>query len=163
MWELYQREASVRAGFSPTSLFPHLADGSVKTATEVTAEENLTRASVQSLHNLIIPIYNRAIREVCRLNNYSDNVSLKLSDYIGNPIQRDKNIRDNLMAGVIPLDRAVQQINNISDRETQEFLAKIEEDKEKETQRQNVGGFFNEQDYFGDEVNGNAGSEIPVK
>lgn len=160
MWELYQREASVRAGFSPTSLFPHLADDSVKTATEVTAEENLTRASVQSLHNLIVPVYNRAIREICRLNNYSDNVSLKLSDYIGNPIQRDKNIRENLMAGVIPHEKAVQQVNNISDKETQEFLEKIEQDKEKESQRQNTSGFFNEQDYFGDRVNGNANSEI---
>ena len=145
MWELYQKEAAVRAGFSPTSIFPHLVpDNSAKTATEVTAEENLTRASVKQFHGLFLPVINRAIQEIARLEGLDDNVELKLSDYIGNKLQSDQNIRENFAAGLIPKEAAVQAINNLSAAETREYLEKL-----KNEQQESMEAAFNERDYFG--------------
>lgn len=145
MWELYQKEAAVRAGFSPTSIFPHLVpDNSAKTATEVTAEENLTRASVKQFHGLFLPVINRAIQEIARLEGLDDNVELKLSDYIGNKLQSDQNIRENFAAGLILKEAAVQAINNLSAAETREYLEKL-----KNEQQESMEAAFNERDYFG--------------
>lgn len=147
MWELYEREMAVRVGFSPTSLFPHLVPaGSQKTATEVNAEENLTRNSVQTVHSLIIPVYERALKEILRLEGYSDDISMKLSDYIGNKIVRDQNIRNNVEAGLIPKEDAVQIINGLSASETQEYMEKL--------QNQDIGAaqraFFDDKNYYGE-------------
>jgi len=133
MWELYERAACVRAGFSPTSIFPYLVpDNSAKTATEVTAEENLTRASVREIHGLITPVINRALREVLYQEGFSDEVQVQLSDYIGNKLQFDQNVRENLNSGLIPQEIAVKQVNNLTEAETQEYMAKIRiEEKQK--------------------------------
>lgn len=130
MFELYEREAAVRVGFSPTTLFPHLSDNSVRTATEVTAEENMTQASVQSIHGRIIPELNRAIREVLQHEGYSTSVNIRLSDHIGNKIQRDENLRANYQAGGMPQSEFVQQLNNLSKKETDEWCAMINEERE---------------------------------
>ena len=147
MWELYQKEAVVRSGFSPTSIFPHLTpDNSAKTATEVTAEENLTRASVRQAHLLDIPVFNRMLKEVAYQEGLSTDIELKLTDYIGNKLKFDENIRQNLAAQIIPREIAVQQVNNLSVNETQDYLAKIKEDG----QSQAFGNAaFNPTDYFG--------------
>lgn len=149
MWELYQKEAVVRGGFSPTSIFPHLTpDGSAKTATEVTAEENLTRASVRQAHALDIPVYNKILREVLYQEGLPDDINIVLGDYIGNKMMFDQNVRDNYAAGLIPLETAVQMINNLTYAETQEYIAKIRAEKESEREMT-----FNSRDYFGEEMN----------
>lgn len=160
MWELYQKEAVVRTGFSPTSMFPHLTpDNSAKTAREVTAEENLTRSSVRQAHLLDIPVFNRMLKEVAYQEGYDDNIELKLSDYIGNKLEFDENIRQNLAAEIIPREIAVQQVNNLSASETQDYLIKIDADSEKKQQRENFGQFsFNETDYLNEDLN-NAGGD----
>ena len=123
--------AAVRAGFAPTSIFPYLTpDNSSKTATEVTAEENLTTASVKDAHKLMLPILDRALNEVLRRENFVANVELKLSDYIGNKILFDENVRNNYNAGLIPQDIAVKQINGLSDTETKEYVEKINSEKQ---------------------------------
>jgi hypothetical protein len=135
MLELYLRQIVSHCGFAPTSVFPFLADGSTKTATEVTAEENLTRGTVQSVHQIISTPLNRMINEVLYQlfkdcgKEFTGSVKIKLSDYIGNPLLRDQNIRENYSAGLLPQDKAVQQINGISDKETNEYLEKINKDK----------------------------------
>lgn len=132
MWELYERAACVRAGFSPTSIFPYLVpDNSTKTATEVTAEENLTRASVREIHGLITPVINRALKEILYQENFSDDVQIQLTDYIGNKMQVDENVRQNLTAGLIPQEIAVKQVNNLTEAETQEYMAKIRIDEKR--------------------------------
>ena len=148
MLDMYIKEMAVRTGFSPTSLFPHLAgDLSAKSATEVTAEENLTRATVKSIHDLILPTLNEAINEVLRLEGFKGGVRLKLSDYIGNRIQFDANLRANYQAGLIPKKIAVQQINNLSLAETEQYLKWLDEDM-------SAGQVdFNDTNYFG-EMNG---------
>lgn len=130
MFEMYEREAAVRVGYSPNSIFPHLANGTAVTATQVTAEENMTRASVQSVHALNVPQLNRAIREVLYQENYSPDVNIRLSDHIGNKIQRDENLRQNYAAGGLPQKEFVQQLNNLSQNETLEWLDEIQKDKE---------------------------------
>lgn len=133
MWEMYERAACVRAGFSPTSIFPYLTpDNSAKTATEITAEENLTRASIKEIHGLIIPVINRAIREILYQEDFDDDVFVQLSDYIGNKIQYDQNMRENLREGVIPRKEVVKRINNLTDQETSEYLEELKADKEAE-------------------------------
>ena len=135
MLEMYLRQIVSHCGFAPTSVFPFLADQSNKTATEVTAEENLTRGTVQSVHQIIAPILNRLLTEVCyQLYKDSDeefngDVRVKLSDYIGNPLLRDQNIRENYSAGLIPQEVAIQRVNSISDKETDEYLQKIKSEK----------------------------------
>ena len=147
MWELYQKEAVVRSGFSPTSIFPHLTpDSSAKTATEVTAEENLTRASVRQAHLLDVPVFNRMLKEVAYQEGLSDEIELKLSDYIGNKLKFDENMRLNLQAQIIPREIAIQQVNNLSAAETKDYLAKIDEDRKNQAFGSNV---FNETEYFG--------------
>ena len=137
MLELYLRHVVSMCGFAPTSIFPFLADGSTKTATEVTAEENLTRATVQSVHQIITPVLERMLNEVLYQlykdsgKDYDGRIKIKLSDYIGNPLLRDQNIRENYQAGLIPQETAVQRVNSISDSETQEYLRKISEDQKK--------------------------------
>lgn len=134
MLELYLRQIVSHCGFAPTSVFPFLADQSNKTATEVTAEENLTRGTVQSVHQIIAPILNRMLNEVLFQlykdagEEYEGNIRIKLSDYIGNPLLRDQNIRENYTAGLIPQEIAVQRVNSTSDSETQEYLNKIRKD-----------------------------------
>lgn len=151
MLEIYLRQLAVHCGFAPTSVFPYLTDNAPKTATEVRGEENLTRASVQDAHQAIAPIVNRMINEVL-YQLYKDNgleykgsVTIKMSDYIGNPLLRDQNIRDNLFAKLIPREVAVQRANNISDKETQEYLKKIAEDEEAERESS-----YNDTNYYGD-------------
>lgn len=150
VWEMFQREAVVRCGFSPTSIFPHLTpDGSAKTATEVTAEENLTRASVQQAHALDLPVYNRLLREVLWLEGFETNVNMRLGDYIGNKILFDQNVRDNYAAGLIPLEIAVQQISNLTAAETRDYLEKIRAEQEITREDEKP---FDPSDYFGDSV-----------
>lgn len=151
-WELFQKEAVVRSGFSPTSIFPHLTpDSSAKTATEITAEENLTRASIRQSHLLDIPIFNKMLREIAFQEGLDDNIELKLSDYIGNKLQFDDNMRQNVSAGLVPREIAVQQINNLSASETADYMQKISEDNSFNTD-------FNDKDYFGEsgEINENS-------
>lgn len=149
MLEVYLRQIVSHCGFAPTSVFPFLADGSNKTATEVTAEENLTRGTVQSVHQIVAPVLDRMINEVLYQlyrdsgEEYNGSIHVKLSDYVGNKILRDQNIRDNVNAGLTPKDVAVQQINDISAKETQEYLAKIKEDRQSQD-------MYNDKDYFGD-------------
>lgn len=166
MLEIYERLAAVRSGYSPTSIFPYLTpDNSAKTATEVTAEENLTRASVRDSHNIIIPVFSRAIREILYQEGYdSDGVQVQFGDYIGNKLQFDENIRQNYASGLIPKEIAIKQINNLTDRETQEYLAKIKADDEEKAKRDNFGSFpFNDSNYIGEGVeNCNADSERSV-
>lgn len=161
MLEIYERLAAVRAGYSPTSIFPYLTpDNSAKTATEVTAEENLTRASVRDSHNIIMPVFSRAVREILFQEGYeSESVQVQFGDYIGNKLQYDENIRQNYTSGLIPKETAVKLINNLTERETQEYLQKIKADDEEKAKRESAGVFeFNDKDYFGDEVNdGSAG------
>lgn len=145
MLDIYLRQAVTLCGFAPTSIFPFLSDGSAKTATEVTAEENLTRATVQSAHQTIIPEINRLLNEVCYQYGFEKAATIKLSDYIGNKILRDQNIRDNYSAGFIPKEIAVQRVNDISAGETQEYLEKIKSDR---ADSDPYGGLFNAKDYF---------------
>lgn len=154
MLEMYERLATVRAGYSPTSIFPYLTpDSSAKTAREVTAEENLTRASIRETHALIVPILNRALREVLKQEGFDPNVQIQLGDYVGNKLEFDSNVRQNFNAGLLPKETAVQLINNLTDSETKEYLEKISED---DKTRQNTfgGGLFDEKDYYGDQGGG---------
>lgn len=146
MLEVYLRQIVSHCGFAPTSIFPFLQDGSVKTATEVRAEDNLTRATVQSIHQTIVPMINRMLAEVLYQAGFEGKAKIRLSDYIGNTILRDQNIRENYGAGLIPREEAVQRINNLSSEETQEYLKKLDE----ETQASG-GALFDGKDYFGDQ------------
>ncbi|MBQ8689466.1 MAG: hypothetical protein IJ515_03790 [Clostridia bacterium] len=131
MMEIYERAACVRAGFSPTSIFPYLTpDNSAKTATEVTAEENLTRASVRDVHAIFVPVINRALREILYQEGFNTDVQIQLSDYIGNKLQHDSNVRDNVAAGLTPREVGVKQINNLNESETAEYMEKISKDLE---------------------------------
>lgn len=147
IWEMYLKQFAVAFGYAPTTLFPYIQDASPKTAREVTAEENLTRASVQSAHRLFLPELNRAIYEVLYQSGFKGNATLQLSDYIGNKLMRDENMRNNYSAGLVPQETAVQVINGLSYRETQEYLKKIDEDN-KARQPAYGGGLFNDKDYF---------------
>lgn len=147
MWELILRQVVVAAGYTPTSIFPFLQDTSARTATEVTAEENLTRASVQSIHRLLIPKLNKAFAEILYQEGFKGQASIQLSDYIGNKILRDENTRANYFARLIPQEVAVQQINGISNAETHEYIKKIKADIEASA----FGNApFNDKDYFGE-------------
>lgn len=151
MLEMYERLATVRAGYSPTSIFPYLTpDNSAKTAREVTAEENLTRASIREVHNLIVPVLNRALREVLKQEGFDPDVQIQLGDYVGNKLEFDANVRDNYAAGLLPKETAVKVINNLTASETAEYLEKIAED-DKSKQTVFGGGLFNESDYYGDQ------------
>nr|DAH74366.1 MAG TPA: portal protein [Caudoviricetes sp.] len=148
MFELYLRQIVSHCGFAPTSVFPFLQDGSNKTAREVTAEENLTRATVQSIHQTLSPVIDRMLNEVLYQlykdagKEYKGNIKIKLSDYVGNKLLRDENIRNNYQAGLIPQDVAVQQVNGISNAETEEYMDKIKE--EQQAQQVNFGEFYPE-------------------
>lgn len=147
MWELYQKEAVVRSGFSPTSIFPHLTpDNSAKTATEVTAEENLTRASVRQAHLLDIPVFNRMLKEVAYQEGLSAEVGLKLSDYIGNKLKFDENVRQNYASGLMPHETAVQVVNGLSAKETAEYMDKIATEQKESAFGARV---YDDTEYFG--------------
>ena len=126
MLEMYLRQIVVHCGFAPTSVFPFLQDASAKTATEVNAEENLTRASVLSVHKRIVPVINEMLEAVMHFYGFEGTVRLQLTDYIGNKVTRDQNTRENYVAGLMSRERAVQDINNLSAAETQEEIAKID-------------------------------------
>ena len=159
MLNLYLRQIVSLCGFAPTSIFPFLADGSLKTATEVNAEENLTRGTVQSVHQIIAPVLNRLLNEVLYQlykdcgQEYKERISVKLSDYIGNKLLRDENIRNNYREGLIPRENAVQQVNDISNQETEEYMLKLAEEDKK---RQPLS--FNDFDYFGE--NNDSGNAV---
>ena len=157
MLETYLKAFAVAFGYAPTTLFPYLQDNSPKTATEVTAEENLTRASVQSAHRLLLPELNRAIAEVLYQHGFSGRATLQLSDYIGNKLMRDENVRQNYASGLIPRDTAVQIINGLSAKETDEYLNKIKQEQKEKSERENFGSsIFDDKNYYGDgEVNDN--------
>lgn len=147
MLEIYLRQIVSHCGFAPSSVFPFLSDNSQKTATEVTSEENLTRGTVQSIHKILSPVLDRMLNEVLYQmykdagKEYTGRISVKLSDYIGNKLLRDDNIRQNFAAGLTPKETAVQQINDISNKETQEYLEKLKAEE---------NTTFNDKDYFGE-------------
>lgn len=164
MLEVYLRQIVAHCGFAPSSIFPFLADNSVKTATEVTAEENMTRATVQALHQIIEPVYNRMLNEVLYQlyksigEEYTDSVSIKFTDYIGNPLLRDQNIRNNYQAGLIPKEDAVCRINNLSQAETNEWVAKLDVEERTRREQESFGlKPFNDSNYYGDEDNATSG------
>ena len=137
MLEIYERAACVRAGFSPTSIFPYLTpDNSAKTATEVTAEENLTRASVRDTQAVIVNVINRALREVLWQEDLSTDVQMQFSDYIGNKILHDQNVRENYAAGLTPRDVAVQAVHNLTKSETDEYVEKLEAEEKKKRENE---------------------------
>jgi len=146
MFELYLKQFAVSFGYAPTTLFPYLQDASPKTAREVTAEENLTRASVQSAHRLILPELNRAIAEILYQHEITGKATLQLSDYIGNKLMRDENVRQNYASGLIPHETAVQVVNGLSLAETSEYMAKINAE-----QKESAFGakIYDNTDYFG--------------
>lgn len=146
MFELYLKQFAVSFGYAPTTLFPYLQDASPKTAREVTAEENLTRATVQSAHRLILPELNRAIAEILYQHGIQGKATLQLSDYIGNKLMRDENVRQNYAAGLIPHETAVQVVNGLSIAETNEYMAKIDTE-----QKESAFGaqIYDNTDYFG--------------
>ncbi len=113
----------------------------------------MSRASVQETHNLILPVFDRALREILRQEGFSPDVRLQLGDYIGNKLEFDQNIRENFAAKLIPQEEAVMMVNNLSVSETAEYMEKLKADAErlKETA---YGGLFNEKDYFGDQSTG---------
>ena len=166
MLEMYLRQIVALCGFAPTSIFPFLVDGSQKTATEVTAEENLTRGTVQSIHQTLTQNINELLNEVLyqlyvsigRENEFkSGMVTAKLSDYIGNPLQRDKNIRDNYAAGLLPRETAVKKVNDLTEQETTEYLSKIKaEDNERKQAELNAISekLFDDKDYYGTDSQG---------
>lgn len=147
MWEMYLKQFAVSFGYAPTTLFPYLQDNSPHTATEVTAEENLTRSSVQSAHRMLLPELNRAIAEVLYQGGFKGKATVQLSDYIGNNLRRDENLRQNYAAGLVPQETAVQIVNGLSAKETQEYLEKISEDRERNNSMQY--SLFNDKDYYG--------------
>ena len=86
-------------------------------------------------------------------------MQVQFGDYIGNKLQFDENIRQNYASGLIPKEIAIKQINNLTDRETQEYLQKIKADDEEKAKRDNFGAMgFNDKDYFGDGGNGSEGN-----
>lgn len=158
MFELYLRQIVSHCGFSPTSVFPFLEDGSAKTATEIRADDNLTRATVQGVHQTLTPVLNRMIAEVLYQSGFTGKAKIHLSDYIGNTLLRDQNIRDNYAAGLIPRAEAVQRVNNLSAEETEEYLAKLEEDDKRKQETSYGGGLFGGTDFFGDGDDGGGGA-----
>ena len=130
MLEIYMRQAAVLCGFAPTSVFPFLQDGSAKTAFEVNAEDNLTFSTVKDLHKTLVPNINDLLEAVTKFYGFSGKVTVKLSDYIGNKIARDQNIRENYNAGLLPRDVAIQRINGISVSEAAEYAQKIDEERQ---------------------------------
>ena len=97
------------------------------------------------------------LAEVLKQYGFEENARIKLSDYIGNKLQRDQNIRDNYAAGLIPREVAVQHVNDISAGETAEYIQKIDADQQA---RRNValgGAFFDDRDYFGGEESNSGG------
>lgn len=146
MFEMYLRQFAVAFGYAPTTLFPFLQDASPKTAREVTAEENLTRASVQSAHRLLVPELNRAIAEVLYQAGFVGRATIQLSDYIGNKLMRDENVRQNYAAGLIPHDIAVQVVNGLSARETDEYMQKINAEQKESSFGAKV---YDDSDYVG--------------
>lgn len=103
---------------------------------------------MRETHNLIVPVLNRALREVLRQEGFDPNVQIQLGDYVGNKIEFDANVRDNYAAGLLPKETAVKVINNLTASETQEYLEKIAED-DKARQSTSGVGLFNDKDYFG--------------
>ncbi len=146
MLEMYLKQFAVSFGYAPTTLFPYLQDATPKTAREVTAEENLTRATVQSTHRLIVPELNRAIAEVLYQTGIRGNATIQLSDYIGNKLMRDENIRQNYASGLLPHETAVQLANTLSAKETQEYLDKIAVEQK---ESQFGAKMLDNTDYFG--------------
>lgn len=167
MLEIYLRQLAVHCGFAPASIFPFLADNSTKTATEVTAEENLTRGTVQTTHQRMSSVIDRLVNEVLYQlyrdigQEYNGNIKTKLSDYIGNPLQRDQNIRENFIAGILPREVAIQRANNISDAETKDYLAKInaEQEAQRSAEQEPFMNFDSETDLNDAEEISNAYSE----
>lgn len=144
MMDVYLRMIVSQCGFAPTSVFPFLEDrGSSVTAEQVRADDNLTRATVISIHANMEYVFGRMLDEVLyQLYNdagqkYDRHTAIQLSDYIGNPLTRDQNVRDNYAAGLLPKKEAVQMISNLSEKETIEYLEKIETDDKAKYEAQN--------------------------
>lgn len=141
MFEIYERAACTRCGYAPTSIFPYLqSDNSVKTAEEVTAEENLTHATNLTLHNDTLPVWNAVLREIAYQEHFSDDIEMKLSDYVGNKMRYDENERQNAQFGLVPREIAVQRINNLSKTETEDYMAKLDAQRREEERSRSLFG-----------------------
>lgn len=161
IFDLYKKDIASSCGFAPSSVFPHLADNTVKTATETNAEENLTRATIHDIHEQIIPPFVRFLKEVLYqrqfpLCNGDYDISLHLNDYIGNKLQADDNLRQNVNAGIVSQRTAIRAQSNGTEEEVERELAQIQEEKKTENAFFNDVNTFNEVDYEkGGGINGN--------
>lgn len=156
--ETLETKLAIVCGFSPTSIFPNLADNSPKTATEVTAEENLTRATIHDIHEQMIPQIEKLAQEVLRQEGEEmgrQQIAFKMSDYIGNKLQADENTRLNYQAGLLPRMKAMQNLNGTTTKETLDDIQDIlsEEKEKRQTELQNLGlSDFNDSDYYNEGV-----------
>ena len=80
----------------------------------------------------MLPVLNRALREVLRQEGFSPNIQLQLGDYVGNKLRHDENVRANYAAGLTPQKDAIKQVHNLTDSEADEYLAKIQEERRTE-------------------------------
>lgn len=135
MLEMYLKLLASVCGFAPTTVFPFLADNSTKTATEVRSEDNMSDSTVKEIHKQLSPKINEMITEVLRFHGFTGDATVQLSDYVGNPIQRDENLRQNYTTGAIPQEVFIQRISGLTRKEAAEWKAVIQkEQKEKQAQ-----------------------------
>lgn len=70
------------------------------------------------------------IREVLWQEDFSDDVYVQLSDYIGNKLQYDQNVRDNVREGLLPKEEGIKRVNNLTEEEFISCLEKVREIEE---------------------------------
>jgi hypothetical protein len=120
-------EIAANTQFSPITIAGHLRNGAEKTATEVTADENATRLTIENKRTLIAESLNRLFALVLRHYGLNDsgNMIFKAGS-LSNPQLELNLIKTKLESGLLDRLSAIMQANpQFTPREAEETYNKI--------------------------------------
>lgn len=132
-----------KVGLSSATLANHLTYNSPKTATQVVAEEDTTATSVNNKRELASVAINAMLRDICSFYGLlGEDAHIVWNRYGVNSPQENQELLAEQTAGLLPKEEFIRRrYPDLTDKQVQEWLAKLEQETPAMERAYNLGGF----------------------
>lgn len=132
-----------KVGLSSATLANHLTYNSPKTATQVVAEEDTTATSVNNKRELASVAINAMLRDICSFYGLlGEDAHIVWNRYGVNSPQENQELLAEQTAGLLPKEEFIRRrYPDLTDKQIQEWLAKLEQETPTMERNYNLGGF----------------------
>lgn len=132
-----------KVGLSSATLANHLTYNSPKTATQVVAEEDTTATSVNNKRELASVAINAMLRDICSFYGLlGEDAHIVWNRYGVNSPQENQELLAEQQAGLLPKEEFIRRrYPDLTDKQVQEWLAKLEKETPAMERAYNLGGF----------------------